>query len=89
VQVEVAVPFAFNVAEVQLTVRPVTEPATLTPPVKSSVLVRVRTSVVVVTPVLKLTSDEAAETLKSPTWTRILAEWLGAPLELVPVTVTP
>jgi hypothetical protein len=69
VHVEVAVPLAANVAEVQLTLKPVTEPATFTLPAKFCVLVNVRTSVVVVTPVLKLMSDDAAETVKSPTWT--------------------
>ena len=67
-QVEVAVPLAARVAEVQLTVNPATEPATLTVPAKFCVLVSVRTSVVE-EPVLKLTSDDAAATVKSPTWT--------------------
>ena len=66
-QVDVAVPLAVGVAEVQLTVRPEVVPLTLTPPAKFWVLVSVRASVVVVTPVLKLTSDEAALTVKSPT----------------------
>ena len=73
VQVEVAVPLAARVPEVQLTVKPATEPATLTVPAKFCVLVRVRASVVE-EPVLKLMSDEAAETVKSPTWTVIVTE---------------
>ena len=66
VHVEVAVPLAARVPEVQLTVRPATEPATLTVLAKFCVLVRVRTSVVD-EPVLKLRSDDAAATVKSPT----------------------
>ena len=66
VQVEVAVPLAASVALVQLTVRPESVPATLTVPAKFCVLVRVNTSVVEV-PVLKLRSEDAAESVKLPT----------------------
>ncbi len=40
-----------------------------------------------VAPLLKLTGL-LTEIVKSPTWTETMAEWLGDPLELVPVTVT-
>src|SRR3989454_12506087 len=73
VHVDVAVPLAASVADVQVTVRPLSVPATLTPPAKFWVLVRVRASVVEA-PVLKLMSDEAALTVKSPTWTIIVSE---------------
>jgi hypothetical protein len=87
VHVDVAVPFAESVAEVQLTDRPVTEPATFTLPAKFCVLVNVRTSVVVVTPVLKLMSDEAALTVKSPTWTVIVTECEAVPVAAEAVNV--
>jgi hypothetical protein len=70
---------------VQLIVKPATEPATLTVPAKFWVLVRVRASVFE-EPVLKLTSDDAAETVKSPTWTTMAAECV--PTEPVPVKLT-
>jgi len=73
VQVDVAVPLAASVALVHVIVRPEPTPATLTVPAKFWVLVNVRTSVVDA-PVLKLTSDEAADTVKSPTWTIIVTE---------------
>jgi len=66
VHVEVAVPLAASVADVQVTVRPLSVPATLTVPAKFWVLVRVRASVVEA-PLLKLTLFDAADTVKSPT----------------------
>src|SRR3989442_15935706 len=80
VHVDVAVPLAASVAEVHVTVRPLSVPATLTVPAKFWVLVMVSASVVDA-PVLKLMSDEAALTVKSPTWTVMVSE-----LEAVPVT---
>jgi hypothetical protein len=50
------------------------------------VLVRVNTSVVVVTPLLKLTSEDAAVIVKVPTWTVITVDAVVVPL--VPVIVT-
>ena len=65
-QVDAAVPLAVRVALVQDTVKPVTEPATLTVPAKFWTLARLTLSVVDA-PVLKLMSDEAATAVKSPT----------------------
>ena len=70
VHVDVAVPLAASVALVHVIVRPVPTPATLTVPAKFCVLVNVNASVVEA-PVLKLTSFDAADTVKSPTWTII------------------
>jgi hypothetical protein len=66
------VPLAVRVPLVHVTVSPVAEPATLTVPAKFWMLVNVNASVVD-DPVLKLRSDDAEDTVKSPTWTRMLA----------------
>src|SRR6058998_2650904 len=86
VHVDVAVPLAASVAEVHVTVRPLSVPATLTVPAKFCVLVNVRASVVEA-PVLKLMFDEAALTVKSPTWTMIVTLWDAVPVAAVAVTV--
>ena len=86
VHVEVAVPLAARVALVQLTVRPDRVPATLTVLAKFCVLVSVNTSVVE-DPVLKLTSEDAAATVKSPTCTMIVTECVAVPVAAVAVTV--
>ena len=49
-------------------------------------LVRVKTSGVEA-PVLKLTSEDAAAIVKSPTWTVIVTEWVAVPVAAVPVSV--
>jgi hypothetical protein len=84
VHVEVAVLLAARVAEVQLTVKPASEPAALTVPAKFCVLVRLKASVVDA-PVFKLRSDEAAETVKSPTWTVTDTLWVAVPVAAVAV----
>ena len=87
VHVEVAVPLAASVADVQVTVRPLKVPATLTVPAKFWVLVRVRASVVEA-PVLKLMSDEAGLTVKSPTWTVMTVELVTVGVPPDPVRAT-
>ena len=87
VHVDVAVPFAASVADVHITVRPLSVPATLTVPAKFWVLVKVRTSVVDA-PVLKLTSFDAADTVKSPTWTVMIVEFVTVGLPPEPFRVT-
>ncbi len=50
-------------------------------------LPRVRDTEAPVAPELKFTGLPT-DIVKSPTWTAIVAKWLGEPLELVPVIVT-
>ena len=85
--VDVAVPFAASVAEVQVTVRPLSVPATLTVPAKFCVLVNVNTSVVEA-PELKLMSSDTALTVKSPTCTVMRVEFVTVGLPPEPFSVT-
>jgi len=87
VHVDVVVPLAVSEAEVHVIVRPVPTPATLTVPAKFWVLVNVNTSVVDA-PELKLTSTDAADTTKSPTWTVIVVELVTVGLPPDPVRAT-
>jgi hypothetical protein len=38
---------------------------------------------------LKLTSEDAAATVKSPTWTVIVTDWVAVPVAAVPVNARP